>query len=470
MIKQRLLAHLPLIGATALLLILTMQYPFSTTFPIGGDAAFYVRTARTLLEPTEINEKFSILKSAPYPLAYLGAASSVLLPLEWPERFTWLMTITYMAVGGALGFFLYRYQGRAAAATAVALWSLVSVDVTTHIEAGTLAQLLSLVFVALFFERLVKGSWWGVPLAYVAVLLSHPLTGLLLLLAVVLMVGTGVPLIRSFPSPERRVYLLLAALATLSGGAVAIKIGLNQALFTTGLQSSTLTFPLPNLLRSTLGPWLMMAPLGFIRLTTDQRISSVAKMTLVTFILSTLVLSFNYLFGIGLWTERFQSYFVFGTIILASIAFPWLMNRVFMHWLPRSVFVVLLFLALALTAWNSNARIFRYYEAPGNYARLQTGEHEGIRWMNDNLPTDSVVVTSNVHRHAEWIPALTNRQWLAVPHFEDEAIINNKLQEARVFGRPVYLVLFLTAEKRPAIFPTAEVMFETAELLILKIR
>lgn len=469
MFKQRALDFLPLASAFMMLVILTLQYPLSTSFPIGGDAGFYVRVSRTLLA-SDVAQKITILKNAPYPLAYVAAASSVVLPLDWPERFTWLVTITYVLVGACLGFLLYRLNGPAAAATSLAVWALVPIGITSHIEAGTFAQLMSLAFLALFFERLNALSRPGVLLTYLATVLAHPLTGLVLVLTVLTVVVAGAPVVHSFPRRQRQIYWLLFGLTILSLGAVVFKLWVSPVFLTTGLQIDTADFSLPDLIRSQLAPWLIVAPLGFIYLAGQPRANPLIKMALLVFCITTVLLSFNYLLGVGLWTYRFQSYFVVGTVILSSLAFPWLMRRVFGTWFLGAGFVSILFVSLSLASWRSNDRVFRYYEAPGNYARLHPAEYDGIRWLQNNVTSDSVIITSNVNRHAEWIPALTQLQWLSLSHLNDEVKINDKLREARVFGRPVYMALFLNAEEVPAVFPSASVIFVTSDFMVIRVR
>lgn len=470
MSKQRITNGLALIGALTLLAVLAFQYPLSTTFPIGGDAAFYIRVGRTLSSNVPLMEKIALFKSSSYPLAYVVAAGGAIFPIDWPERFIWLVTLTYIAVGGCLGFFLYRLKNTSAAAAAIAIWALIPIDITTHLEDGTLAQLLSLVFLALFFERLSALSWWGIILTYGAVLLSHPLTGLVLFLTVLATTLGGPLLFRTLPSPQRRIYQLLTGLTLLSVGAIAYKLWMSPALVTTAFTFDATHFALPDLAQSVLGPFLLLSVLGFFTLLKQPRENQLIKIVLIAFCIITILLSFNYLLGVGLLTYRFKSYFVFGIVVLSALAISEVVQTVFPLKFLRYAFGTILFTSLAAASWHNNDRVYRYYEAPGNYARLHPGEYKGILWMKNNLPSNSVIITSTVNRHPEWIPVLTNLQWLSLPDINDEAKINDTLHEARIYNRPVYVALLLNAEEVPPLFSQRDAQFGTVDFMVIQVR
>ena len=470
MSKQRPTAVLLVVSAFVVLLILTLQYPFSTSFPIGGDAAFYVRVARTLLGPAEVSEKITLLIRAPYPAAYVAAAASAVLPLEWPERFTWLVTVTYIGVGGCLGLLLYRLHGAPAAASAMIIWALASIGITEHIEAATFAQLLSLAFLILFFERVAADSIVGIVVTFCAALLSHPLTGLVLLLTTLLVIIPGAGVVRSLPSARRTTYWILFALAMVSVGALVFKLGSNPNVLTNRFMADDNSFSLPDVMRTFFGPFLALTPLGFLYFARQPRENLLLKMLLISFFNVAVLLTFNHYLGVGLWTHRFQSFLVVSVTILSAIALPQLLRTVLPTTLLRGSFAIVFFGSLLLGTWHTNNHVFRYYEAPGNYARLHPGEEEGIRWMRQNLSSQSVVVTSNANRHPEWIPALTGMEWLSLPHLNEEIKINEKLGEARVFGRPVYLAFFLNAEEVPSVFPAAPVIFQNDDFRLIRIR
>src|SRR5688572_12125747 len=110
--------HFPFIALTCAWLCLAMlaiQYPLATTFPIGGDASRYILK---LLEANDVLQERGLVASVTtfltnteYPGAQAIFALSALLPLSWPERFTWWIVLGHMFTATSLALLLNRLAG-----------------------------------------------------------------------------------------------------------------------------------------------------------------------------------------------------------------------------------------------------------------------------------------------------------------------------------------------------------------------
>src|SRR3989344_6648273 len=95
---------LALLGASGLLVAMSLHYPLATTFPIGGDAASHIRVAQTIQAITATpHDAWVALKTSNYPLAQILFAVFGTLPLAWPESFVWWMAAGHILTGAALG-------------------------------------------------------------------------------------------------------------------------------------------------------------------------------------------------------------------------------------------------------------------------------------------------------------------------------------------------------------------------------
>src|SRR5688572_729407 len=117
-----------LIGTLGLLFAIAAQYPLETTFPIGGDATRYILKLLEVQTTANENGFFAagreLLTNTAYPGTQIILATSALLPISWPERFTWWMSLGHVASGLAIGYFAWRLAGWKAAAAGMAIWAL----------------------------------------------------------------------------------------------------------------------------------------------------------------------------------------------------------------------------------------------------------------------------------------------------------------------------------------------------------
>jgi len=396
-------------GAIVLLVLLAVQYPLSTSWPIGGDAASYIVKADKLLDslgsPTE---SLSLLTSSRYPLSIAVLAGSSALPLSWPDRYVWMMASAQILAGLSLGWLLFRLVGWQAAATGIFIWSLTTTGYNLQFEDGTFAQLLSLVFLLLFFERVAAGSWWGAGLALLAVMASHPLSGLLVLLLTVLCLPAWWFMYRRLESNYKWTLKVLTLLAVAGLGLIAMRFNPQYLMSWSGEGSQGID--LIDMLRSTFGFWLILSVLGWWIMQKVVK-SEFALVFVNTFVALAVFFALNNHFGLDVWVVRFRSYFILAVALCAAIAFPKLVKTAFRSRISIGVFVTILLLSMSLDVWQGSARIYDIYESQEMYKRLSGQELESLEWAANNLPPDSVIVSSQANRHSEWIPIVVDRDY-----------------------------------------------------------
>ncbi|HLD25483.1 MAG TPA: hypothetical protein VJC05_00375 [Candidatus Andersenbacteria bacterium] len=389
------------VGALALLLPLAAQYPLQTTFPMGGDAAAYSHAAKTLLAfPQEPLAAWHTLSRSNYPLAQVIYTLSALVPVSWPERFVIMITLAHVAAGAALSLLLYRLGHWPTAAAGLAIWGLTSITINNHLEDGTLAQLLSLVFLLLTLERSLRASSFLTLVFLIATYLTHPLSALIAVPTLVL--GTMPEWLHNRSLTARKQKFL--RIITLALCILAI-LFLIQAL--RGFTWPQLALePQPDiiidLLRSKFSFWMALSLSGFLLLRSPLALSFAAL---------ALLLATNSHLGIGLAENRFRTYLITAIVILSAIAMPQLLTNAFRASFVRTLFVVILFGSYAALTWRDNSSVYAYYENPANNARLIPAAREAIEWAGDRLPEGSHIATTAASRHSEWIPVLTDHTW-----------------------------------------------------------
>jgi hypothetical protein len=146
-------------------------------------------------------------------------------------------------------------------------------------------------------------------------------------------------------------------------------------------------------------------------LTNRLRRHLLTSTTLLGFFWLSFLLTTNSNLAIGLWENRFRTYFVLSVVLAAGLAVPRLLTTAFRHPLSRSLFAVLLFASLASLTWRDNTAVYSFYENPKNHARLHPDIAAAIEWMKENLPADSFVASTAASRHTEWIPVLSSLAW-----------------------------------------------------------
>lgn len=396
--------------------LLSFQYPLTSTFPIGGDAAPFVSmlTAIQTSLPEHPGLFVSLLRQSTYPLTHLIFLSTALLPIDWPHRYIVAMSLAQLASTAALGFFSYRVAGWRTAALAMFAWNLTIIGLNNHFEDGTIAQLFSLVGLLLFLERLWAGSQYGALLLFGAIFLLHPLTALLVLSAILLSTPAWALLRPAFSSSEKRIaaVLLAAALLVLVPSLWLIYKG--SALSTLAPDGRHLQ--ILNVIHSPFGFFVLLSPAGFglfVRAVKTRSHLLAGSFLLILTCLAGL-LAFNNLLGVAIWTFRFQTYLYLLASFYGALALSHASRILFPRPFLQTTFLILFISALTIGTWHANALIYANYESPSRYLRLQPEEREGMVWLNDNTPAASYVYTTTSSRHAEWIPIFSHNLWRSI--------------------------------------------------------
>ncbi|OGY36236.1 MAG: hypothetical protein A3I08_05300 [Candidatus Andersenbacteria bacterium RIFCSPLOWO2_02_FULL_46_11] len=437
-----------LITSFLILLILSLQYPLSTTFPIGGDAAFYARRAQVALQffddPTA---SIQALKNSWYPLSLAIFSATNILPLDWPSRFTWSMVIAHVSVGICLALLLRRIGGWPSAALVMIIWAVTTTSINSNFEDGTLAQLISFSFLALFLERFTAGAKWSALLALIATPLTHPITGLALLVSLLVTTPALFSAWSSLTAPHKKQLLLICPINFLL---LLLVLFTGKSVFSTSKYIiGVAKDPFINVLVSSYAPFVTLAPLGLLLLLRSAAPTTAKYIIAILFSLS-VMLAGNDLLEIAVWTQRLLPLFIFFVSILASLSLSHIIQTVYKSNFSRVLFSLVIVAYFCTAAWISNSRVYRYYENPANYARLHPDELAAMYWLRDHLTKNSYITTSDKNRHTEWLPVITSLQWLAVSP-DDESLINptNDQIDSLTYRKQKYVAYFTQRENIP---------------------
>lgn len=435
-----------LAASIILLLALACQYPASTTFPIGGDAAAYVGKMTTILHyPLRA---IGVITSSWYPGMFALFAPAALLPfIDWPTRFTLWMTLGQIITGLMMGLLCYRIGGLKSAAAGIAVWALTPIVLTPFYEDGTLAQLWSLPWVILFFERYLSGSTIGVLIALLLVTLTHPISGLVLFITITL---AAVPLwnIRLQISAQSRsiVHYLLIVCGLMTICLITI-FTLRSAVFSIEAKNEHSAYA-QELSQGSFLPWSLLALVGYISLARKYASSPDKIILFGSFTFISFLLAFNDLLGVGFWTPRLASYLLLAVIMGAAYILPIAGEQVWKKQWLYVVFFLLLFSSLGSGVWRENSARYNYYESPSRYGRLLRGERSAITWLQANVPTGSQIYSSMENRNTEWISALSTLPWTPITSDPVQHIINTS---KNVGG---YAIYFTHRENLPTEYVT----------------
>lgn len=422
---SKLAATSSLATSAALLLLLALQYPIQTSFPIGGDAIRYISRAQA-------KDVKTLVSNSNYPgTTILVAVSHKLLPLSWPELFTWWIVAAHILTGLALTTLVFRLGGWPASAAALAFWALATTSVNYHFEDGTLAQLLSLPFLLGALERLHQRAYLACAALIVIGFFIHPLSSLLVLAALATALAP-----KLFSSKKS---LLTVVVLIVAGVVAALQ---THAPLIDDVMPEDRGFELLNLLHSHFGPALVIAPLGLILLAKRSRHDPLTSATLLTLSYLSLLLTYNDKLGIALFTHRFQTYLIVVITLLAALAFPYILRLALKVAWARTAVAILFFVVLTASAWRTNAAIYHYYESPSRYGRVHDDELAAMTWLKDNVAPSSVIVSSKVNRHSEWIPILSEKTWLGL---QETNFVQGQLPE-----NATHAVVFKKREPIPA--------------------
>lgn len=445
---SRRLSVIALFAATLIAGARAAQYPLSVTFPVGGDAPEYIIAARTITHAaTRPRAALTQLTSSWYPSALLLFSTSAALPLDWPERFTWSMAASHLAVGLALAALAARFAGLPAAAAALFFWSLTTTDITRHFEDATLAQLISLGFLALFLERLAAGSVWGSLITFALAVAAHPTTGLPLLVAIPATLPALLVHRAQLTAAERRQAIAISLATLLVIGAL---IASHKSPFTVEVGTDDETpLDLPNYAY----PAVALAPVGLLLMLSRRAVPLPARLTVLSLTAVTVLLAGNIYLGIGVWTIRLRSLAAALATPAAAVALVHTTAAAFHSRPARTVFLCAGAAPLLLAAWHASDRVYRYYENPDNVARLHPAERAAMEWLENHTKPDSTIFSVVGNRHAEWLPALTGRKLALVSSFD-------KYLSAPVLSSGQHILILTKWNKPPPYLDENELRFK----------
>jgi hypothetical protein len=408
MSKQKtLLPVLSLVAAFILLLIFSLQYPFSSSFPMGADANVYIQLAQRLMNaPQAPTSALNVFKESVYPLTHTLFTFFVIIPTDWSTRFILWASLGQIMSGLALALLLYRFNGWPSAATGMAIWALTPITVNSHFEDGTIAQLWSLVFLLIFFERLLARSRWGAAIAFIATVLAHPITGAVLITSTL----ASSPLLIKLIARHTKSHLQTISYFTIFLLSLSIPTIISALQHPKVLSIITPSEPYRSLIEyldPPFGLFVLLAPIGLLIMIKKTQRLSFFFCLLYAFIFFSVILAFNNFIGVGVWTMRLHTYFILSIAILSSIALPTILKETFNKTTVQIIFIVLLFSALSLHYWKNTSHVYAWYEDPGNYGRLLSEEKLAMEWMEDNLPTGSHILSTQTNRHSEWLKVFT---------------------------------------------------------------
>ena len=412
--------------SVACLIATAVQYPLSTTFPIGGDGAAHISTVQQII--TDPISSITKISNSWYPVAYILFSVNALIPhANWPIIFSWWMALGQILTGLAIGFFVFRLSGAKASAIAIALWAMTPITMTSFFEDGTMAQLWSLPWIILFFERMLAKSYKGMALFAFLALLSHPITALVLICT----------LIVSAMIFDKKIAFISIAITIVAASLIYVR----RSVFfiPDGHEASKY---IPELLHGFYSPWLLAALYGWFCIIQKYKNHTLLLTAFGSFLSISFLLGANDLLGIGFWTNRLDVYMIIFIIIAASTGFATILKNLRASILATSI-ASLLSLGLTMSAFHDNQNIYKRYESPSTYSRIHPQELESIAWMNNNLPAGTTILTSEETRNYEWIPVLTHFERL-VKKQDDTPLIQ------QVLGiRNVALVFFTRKDNVP---------------------
>lgn len=394
--------------------LLYLQYPISSTFPIGGDATRYILDyleVRDALKEEHISIAVqTFFTNTQYPLSQALVAVSSVIPVSWPIKFIWLITIGNFLVGLIISFLLYRLSGYLPALFGFFIWSLTVTQITDHLQDGTLAQLWSLIPFLLFLYFLYTKSGIGTLISLLTTFFFHPLSGIVGVLLHSLIIPSAWILRRFLDENEytyvrKNLYILPFAIL---GIGILIFI---YAPWIVSVDFENKGFSFMNLVASPVGFSFLLVPLGLIAVH-KRNTSILPYIVLVSFVFISILLSMNDLFGIGILPYRFKSYLVLASTICGAAGLAELITLLFPK--KSQLFIAaLLLVSLTASAWHENQPIYAFYESPSKYARLHPDEQEAIVWLSMNSSEDDLVISTRANRHSEWIPIIGNVRWQA---------------------------------------------------------
>ncbi|MEO6077515.1 MAG: hypothetical protein ABIP54_01900 [Candidatus Andersenbacteria bacterium] len=413
----------------AALFTTAFQYPLSTTFPMGGDAAPHIATVRDVF--TDPIETIFRISHSWYPVSYILFSINALNPfVYWPVAFSWWMALGQIATGLALGFLVYRLYGIRASAISTAIWAMTPITMTSFFEDGTMAQLWSLPWLLLFIERMHAKSIRGMILFSILALFSHPITALIMICVMVM----------SLPHIPRGILKKILVWST--------AVGVGIATLFLSIRSSTIRTPFTpeaskyftDLFHGFFLPWVLASVIGWIELTKTIKKNTLLLTTLVSFFVTSFAFACNDRLGIGFWTNRLNAYILLCVALGAGIGLALITRKIVLERMALLI-IILLIIAFTGSTFHDNINIYKRYESSHTDARIRPDNLAAISWLNEHLPKDAVLASTAVTRYYEWLPVLTYHKQYIIKSIENIGSYSGM--------KNPYLVIFTNEEGVP---------------------
>lgn len=449
--------------------VLTLQYPVLATFPIGGDAARSIDRAQQVLSSTleaPAHGLNALISNSNYPGSTFTIAATKALPLSWPDRWIWLTTAAHLATALTVGYVLYRINGPNTAAIGIAVWAIIGISFTRHIEDGTLAQLLSLPLLVIALEKFWSNRWAVGSTLLVITYMFHPVTA-----------GIGaITTIWSFllnppkQVKKKRNQIIIAASLIIAICIVVFIVKETYGVITT-YPSSDEGISIHDLLSNPIGVFVLLAPLGWISL--KEKKHSAATWLIAFLTLSTVLIFHFRLVGSSVFLDRFISYFALAVSLLGAIALASVIEKLKSKPVVVSI-VSLLLIGLGLQTWQQEIPMYVQYESPSRYERIHETEITAMKWAKENIGSDSVIVSTTTNRFTDWTPILTERKWVGLA--ADDSLFRKTGEELKevLESQPYTHAMFLTKREKPeetmASFYSFTPIYDTEEVVILDLK
>ncbi len=438
--KDRVLNTVLLTIAVACLIATAIQYPLSTTFPMGGDAAAIILRVQHLF--TEPLRTFSNIRHSWYPVSYILFSVNALNPfVYWPIAFSWWMALGQILTGTALGFLAYRIAGIRAAAITMAIWAMTPITMTSFFEDGTMAQLWSLPWVLLFFERMLAKSLRGMIICCILLFFSHPITALVFIAGIFLAAPHLLLTANTHSEIEKKIRRIIVWCSIACVIAGAFYFNTKEEIFHLTFTPESSKYS-PELFHGFFLPWLLASILGYFHIAQTHRKERLFLTIAVSFVTVAFLLAINDQLGIGFWTNRLNAYLLLCVSLGAGVGFSYALDQ-FRSKILSTLLALCLLVGMNESVWHDNENIYKRYESPSTYSRIHPDELSAIAWMKENIPSSSTVITSPLTRHYEWIPVLSGLHWESL---EEGDLLS--LEKHETLNEP-YLVFFTKKEAVP---------------------
>ena len=283
------------------------------------------------------------------------------------------------------------------------------IALTSFFEDGTMAQLWSLPWVVLFFERLAARSIKGMALTFFLATFSHPITGLIILITIILtspLLWIGREYLDTKEKMLRNTYSYGAGIAII--GALVI-FASRYSIFSLGFQPESSKY-IPELFHGFFLPWTIASIYGWYILLNTHKKNVVLIYSLASFFFVSLLVGSNNQLGIGFWTSRLNVYATICIIVGGSIGFTHLLGSLRPKWLIAP-FAATLLISLTGSIVYDNQNIYKRNESETVTTRINKHELQAIVWLKENAPLSARVISSAETRHYEWVPVLSGLSW-----------------------------------------------------------